>query len=66
LNTLDAGKYPILIPRLSKHSEHIDDHQFEIASLVASFNLAQVITDKLTREDLLAAKRRHIKVLNKY
>lgn len=65
LNTLDAGKYPILIPRLSKHDEHIDDHQFEIASLVASFNLAQVVTDKLTREDLLAAKRRQIKVLNK-
>ena len=65
LNTLDAGKYPILIPRLSKHNEHIDDHQFEIASLVASFNLAQVVTDKLTREDLIASKSRRIQVLNK-
>ena len=65
LNTLDAGRYPILIPRLSKHNEHIDDHQFEIASLVASFNLAQVVTDKLTREDLITAKSRRIQVLNK-
>jgi hypothetical protein len=60
---LDAGKYPILIPRLSKHNEHIDDHQFEIAALVASFNLAQVVTETLTRDDLIMAKRRQIRVL---
>ena len=63
LNALDAGKYPIVIPRLAKYNEHIDDHQLEIASLVESFNLAQVVTETLTRDDLIMAKRRQIRVL---
>jgi UDP-N-acetylglucosamine transferase subunit ALG13 len=60
LNTLDAGKSPVLIPRLSSLDEHIDNHQFEIASLVANLGLAVVVTDELNRDILYAVKNRRV------
>ena len=58
LNILDSGKCPILIPRLLKFYEHIDDHQLQIASVVAQYGLAMVVTKDLTREDFAFALRR--------
>ena len=60
LSILDSGKFPILVPRLAVHGEHIDDHQLEIASLVSNLNLCTVITDKLLRTDLLQASLKNI------
>ena len=31
LTAMDAGKHPVLVPRIKAHGEHIDDHQLEIA-----------------------------------
>ncbi|NQX29254.1 glycosyl transferase family 28 [Microbacteriaceae bacterium VKM Ac-2854] len=31
VTAIEAGKMPILVPRLAKHGEHIDDHQLQIA-----------------------------------
>lgn len=31
LTAIEAGKCPILVPRLARHGEHIDDHQLQIA-----------------------------------
>lgn len=40
LMALDAGRPPILIPRLRRHSEHVDDHQEQIAGELARRGLA--------------------------
>ncbi len=39
LMALDAGRPPILIPRLRRHSEHVDDHQEQIADELAGRGL---------------------------
>ena len=35
LQALDAGKYPVVMPRRLAHGEHIDDHQLELAQAFA-------------------------------
>jgi UDP-N-acetylglucosamine transferase subunit ALG13 len=40
LDALDAGRLPILVPRLAAHDEHIDDHQRQIAGLLHEQGLA--------------------------
>lgn len=32
LTAIEAGKCPILVPRLARYNEHIDDHQLQIAA----------------------------------
>jgi UDP-N-acetylglucosamine--N-acetylmuramyl-(pentapeptide) pyrophosphoryl-undecaprenol N-acetylglucosamine transferase len=58
LNVLDSGHFPILIPRRVEFGEHVDNHQMEIASVVYGLSLCTVITDALSRSDLLQA---HVK-----
>jgi UDP-N-acetylglucosamine transferase subunit ALG13 len=65
LNILDAGKYPILIPRRAEHGEHIDDHQLEIASVVLKLDLCTVITESLNRADLFKARLKGIQLSKK-
>jgi UDP-N-acetylglucosamine transferase subunit ALG13 len=31
LAALEAGRLPVLVPRQSRHGEHVDDHQLNIA-----------------------------------
>jgi UDP-N-acetylglucosamine transferase subunit ALG13 len=40
LMALDAGKLPILVPRLERHGEHVDDHQRQIAAELERRGLA--------------------------
>jgi UDP-N-acetylglucosamine--N-acetylmuramyl-(pentapeptide) pyrophosphoryl-undecaprenol N-acetylglucosamine transferase len=56
LTALDAGKVPILVPRVASLGEHIDDHQGEIARHLAVAGLA-VAADagELTWETMTAA-----------
>lgn len=56
LAALEAGRQPILIPRLRAHGEHVDDHQLLIAAELSGRGLA-VTTDPedLIVDDLLAA-----------
>jgi UDP-N-acetylglucosamine transferase subunit ALG13 len=65
LSILDSGKFPILIPRLAENSEHIDNHQLEIASVVSNLNLCTVVTDKLSRVDLIQASHKRIEIRRK-
>ena len=56
LDALDAGKHPVLVPRRLAHGEHIDDHQIQIAELLAARGLVSVHdADDLTADHLLAA-----------
>jgi UDP-N-acetylglucosamine--N-acetylmuramyl-(pentapeptide) pyrophosphoryl-undecaprenol N-acetylglucosamine transferase len=51
--SLRAGKIPILVPRRASRGEHIDDHQIQIASELASRGLARHReVDQLEAEDL--------------
>jgi UDP-N-acetylglucosamine transferase subunit ALG13 len=49
-----------LFPDLAKLNEHIDDHQVEIAARASEFNLAIVVTNQITRQNLIEAKSRSI------
>ena len=50
------GKRPILVPRDSSHGQHIDNHQFQTASLLDNMGLAlSRKIDALTKEDLIEA-----------
>jgi len=52
LNVLDRGKYPIVVPRLSKFGEHVDDHQIEIAAVISDLGLGSIILDHISDEVL--------------
>lgn len=47
LMAFEAGKCPILVPRMKRHGEHVDDHQAQIAKKFASRGLA-VMADAST------------------
>lgn len=56
LTSLRMGKRPILVPRDSSHGQHIDNHQFQTASLLDNMGLAlSRKIDALTKEDLIEA-----------
>lgn len=56
LTALELGKVPVLVPRASRHGEHVDDHQYEICRQLAKRGLAIVAeADQLNMEHLLAA-----------
>jgi len=66
LVALDEGKIPILLPRLARHQEMIDDHQVEFAGLMADKGLAITVSptdlqlDHLAEAAQLRARRRNI------
>lgn len=56
LEALDAGRRPLLVPRLERHGEHVDDHQLQVASELERRGLALVRQpEDLTADDLLEA-----------
>ena len=56
LAALQQGKRPILVPRRAHRGEFRDDHQLEIAELLAGRNLAEhVALETLSAEHLAAA-----------
>src|SRR6185437_3288644 len=42
VTAIRAGKKPVLVPRLARYGEHVDDHQLQIAERLAEFGLAVV------------------------
>ncbi|AYF98919.1 glycosyltransferase [Protaetiibacter intestinalis] len=59
VTAIEAGKCPVLVPRLARHHEHIDDHQVQIAQELARRGLAVHATpEQLSSELLLDAARR--------
>jgi UDP-N-acetylglucosamine transferase subunit ALG13 len=56
LAALEAGRYPVLVPRRPEHDEHVDDHQLQIAAMLAERHLAAVAeVDDVTMDVLRAA-----------
>jgi UDP-N-acetylglucosamine--N-acetylmuramyl-(pentapeptide) pyrophosphoryl-undecaprenol N-acetylglucosamine transferase len=63
LTALEAGKMPIVVPRLHAFDEHVDDHQLEIAHALSERGLA-VHRDaaSITAEDLRRAASHRVSV----
>ena len=56
LDLLDLGVRPVLVPRRAAATEHVDDHQAQIAAMLGDRDLATVRhPEELTRADLLHA-----------
>lgn len=52
---LRAGRRPLVLPRLERHAEHVDDHQLQIASRLADYGLAVRLEDRIRPSDLAEA-----------
>jgi UDP-N-acetylglucosamine transferase subunit ALG13 len=62
ITLLDAGIYPIVVPRRAPRHEHVDDHQLEIAELLADKGLADVHeADALDAMTVVRAASRRIR-----
>ncbi|TPX00665.1 hypothetical protein FJ656_31630 [Schumannella luteola] len=40
VTAIEAGRCPVLVPRLARHKEHVDDHQVQIAAELERRGLA--------------------------
>jgi UDP-N-acetylglucosamine transferase subunit ALG13 len=40
VTAIRSGKKPVLVPRLARFGEHVDDHQLQLAERLAEFDLA--------------------------
>jgi UDP-N-acetylglucosamine--N-acetylmuramyl-(pentapeptide) pyrophosphoryl-undecaprenol N-acetylglucosamine transferase len=62
LMALDSGHAPVLIPRLGRYAEHVDDHQTQIARRLADAGLAIAVDASAVEvADLLAASAKTIR-----
>jgi len=53
INCLKERKKPIVIPRLSKFDEHIDDHQLNLAKKMEAVNMVFYVNNSSTLIELL-------------
>lgn len=61
ITAFENGKFPVLVPRLAKHGEHVDDHQVQIAGEMQRRGLAFSRTpDQLDIASLLGAAVRRV------
>ena len=58
LEALDGGRRPLLVPRLQRHGEHVDDHQLEVARELGARGLALVRAPEELSADALAEAAR--------
>lgn len=54
---LREGRRPLVMPRLRRHGEHVDDHQLQIVDKLAATGLVVPLAGEITPEDLAAADR---------
>lgn len=54
-----AGKKPIVIPRLMEFGEHVDNHQLELANVLAKEGVAHIASSRSDLEQILALDDRH-------
>jgi UDP-N-acetylglucosamine--N-acetylmuramyl-(pentapeptide) pyrophosphoryl-undecaprenol N-acetylglucosamine transferase len=56
MTALQAGHLPVVIPRLARHGEHVDDHQLDIASRFADRGLVRCVTTETDLAPLLTPR----------
>jgi UDP-N-acetylglucosamine transferase subunit ALG13 len=52
---LRAGRRPLVLPRVERHGEHVDDHQLQIAARLSGYGLAVHLHDGIRTSDVAAA-----------
>ncbi len=58
ITLLEAGIHPVVVPRLKRRGEHVDDHQLQIAGLLERSGVATVRdAEALERENFRSASR---------
>lgn len=55
LTALFAGRTPVVVPRLARHGEAVDDHQLELARRLDAIGLAVLVEDVAELADAVAA-----------
>ncbi len=64
ITAFEQGKFPVLVPRLARHGEHIDDHQLQIAIEMQRRGLAFMrMPEELHPDVLLNAAARTVQVV---
>jgi UDP-N-acetylglucosamine--N-acetylmuramyl-(pentapeptide) pyrophosphoryl-undecaprenol N-acetylglucosamine transferase len=58
VTAIRAGKKPVLLPRLARFGEHVDDHQLQLAERLAEFGLGVVWTPDARVDGVIAEARR--------
>jgi UDP-N-acetylglucosamine transferase subunit ALG13 len=64
VTSLKKGKRIVIVPRLAKFGEHVDDHQLEIANVFGELNLLEVCYDVENLE--MAIENAKSKTFTKY
>jgi UDP-N-acetylglucosamine--N-acetylmuramyl-(pentapeptide) pyrophosphoryl-undecaprenol N-acetylglucosamine transferase len=57
VTAIRAGKKPLLVPRLARYGEHVDDHQLQLAERLAEFGMAVVCKPEAPVDGLVAQAR---------
>ena len=55
---LAAGRKPIVVPRRAALGEHVDDHQHQLASKLADWDLVVPVQRRITEGDVASASQR--------
>ena len=63
ITAISLGKMPVVIPRLARHGEHVDDHQLQITTEMQAAGLAIACLDGAGLPVALAAARAHTPAL---
>ena len=60
LDLLDIGVRPIVLTRLARFGEHIDDHQSEAVKIFTQLDLVEELGEEMTRNAILISTRKFI------
>lgn len=55
-SSIRAGKRPIIFARRHDLGEHVDDHQVQLAQKLDELDLAVLVTDRITADDVAATR----------
>lgn len=59
MTALQLGHTPVVLPRLARHGEHVDDHQLDIARRFAERGLVRCVTSETDLAPLLTPRNEH-------
>ncbi len=57
LDLIEQGIRPIVLPRLARFGEHVDDHQIELAQYFEKLDLVHLPEGTISRSDLFKSRR---------
>ncbi|CAN3127767.1 hypothetical protein ACNUDN_01533 [Mycobacterium sp. smrl_JER01] len=56
MEILDMGVFPVVVPRLARRGEHVDDHQLQAAGILRDLGIAAVTdAEDLSRDTIMRA-----------